>query len=328
LETAVERLSRYLESANDKQRLFFDFVYSKSNTCSSHLSSIDKEFQAIVMYTYGGMHHSAKVFLNAICNALDPAVCLLSHSEFKDELRSHIAIAMQRGNAAIMIEDSVRMRMMECARNRSRYYAARRSRHRAPLRDGSSQGEQVDAACLMRRSPPRVDGFIACNNDSDGVSRMTGGCSGIGVDGPGVVEGRKAVGGLDSRVPAAVGLMDSDVAGTGEDGDTAMVAATAAVVRVAAAAGSAAAADAAAAEDNALLPCQRDAAVAAQLAAVSVCGDVGDVCMSGDSVDGVNGVGAVSEVGALGGCFSEWFAGPILPVVSSAAVRGEDGEES
>jgi hypothetical protein len=104
----------------------------------------DKEFQAIVMYTYGGLHHSAKVFFNAICNSLDPALCLLSHSEFKDELRGHIAIALQRGNAAIMMEDSVRVRMMESARKKRRYFAAKKSRHQAAMRGDSSQEELVN----------------------------------------------------------------------------------------------------------------------------------------------------------------------------------------
>ena len=82
----------------------------------------DKKFQAIVMYTYGGLHTSARKFIKAICDSLDPALCLLSHTEFRAELYAHIAIALQRGNAEIMIEDTQRKEM-----------------HRAPQRHALSQ---------------------------------------------------------------------------------------------------------------------------------------------------------------------------------------------
>ena len=93
----------------------------------------DKEFQAIVMHTYGGLHQSAVTFLNAICNSLDPALCLLTRAEFKAELRAHIAIALQRGNAAIMIEDSVRVRAVRRGRRwRGRRWRGRRIVLRQP----------------------------------------------------------------------------------------------------------------------------------------------------------------------------------------------------
>jgi hypothetical protein len=288
----------------------------------------DKEFQAIAMYTYGGMHHSAKVFLNAICGALDPAVCLLSHSEFKDELKSHIAIALQRGNAAIMIEDSVRARMTENARTRRRYFAAKKSRHQAAVRDASSRDEQVDAACLMRGSPPRVAGLAAGGSDGESDNRcLVDACGGVRVDRPGAQDGGHMVRGVNDRGDVAeCGNMPMREAGAGAGSAAGLFSPSArsafdplgqAPSASLPTACSASASAASAALDAGVL--QHDEVVAganenddaamvnapavgmhiaaddpAAAAAASVRGDVRDVCMSGDRVDSVDSVGGVS----------------------------------
>ena len=69
------------------------------------------DFGSIVLYTYGGFHRSALSFINKLADSVDTATCLLSRADFKRTLLlQHIAIAMQRGNADIMIQDSQRQR--------------------------------------------------------------------------------------------------------------------------------------------------------------------------------------------------------------------------
>lgn len=70
----------------------------------------DMDFIAIVLYTHGGLHRSALRFIQRLTNSLDPVTSLLSRSEFNFMLRQHIAIAVQRGNATIMMQDQYRQR--------------------------------------------------------------------------------------------------------------------------------------------------------------------------------------------------------------------------
>jgi hypothetical protein len=128
---------------------------AKTSKYQAMAAQHDKQFHAIVLYTYGGLHSSAKTFLAAICDALDPALCLLSYAEFKAELHAHIAIAVQRGNAAIMIEDSVQARMRDAPLTRRRYAAARRAALRAAAAgDNAGRGVRQDGAQLMRGARP------------------------------------------------------------------------------------------------------------------------------------------------------------------------------
>src|SRR5271170_7399819 len=60
-------------------------------------AAIDMEFQAIVLYTYGGFHKSAISFIGKLTESLDPATCLISRAGFRQQLKQHIAIAVQRG---------------------------------------------------------------------------------------------------------------------------------------------------------------------------------------------------------------------------------------
>src|ERR1700761_4624369 len=68
------------------------------------------EFLHIVLYTYGGFHRTATKFIKSLVDSLDPATSLVSRSEFKQALKEHIAIALQRGNAELMIRASQRQR--------------------------------------------------------------------------------------------------------------------------------------------------------------------------------------------------------------------------
>ena len=60
--------------------------------------------------TTGGFHSSALKVIRKMAESLDPACCLLSRAEWKRMLMEHIAIAVQRGNADIMIQASQRSR--------------------------------------------------------------------------------------------------------------------------------------------------------------------------------------------------------------------------
>lgn len=71
-------------------------------------ANIDMEFLPIVLYTYGGFHKSALRFIDRLTESLDTATCLMSRADFKQELKKHIAIAVQRGTADIMIQDHQR----------------------------------------------------------------------------------------------------------------------------------------------------------------------------------------------------------------------------
>ncbi len=64
----------------------------------------------ILRYTYGGLHKSTTKFIKSLVDSLDPATCLVSRLEFRQALKEHIAIALQRGNADVMIRASQRQR--------------------------------------------------------------------------------------------------------------------------------------------------------------------------------------------------------------------------
>jgi hypothetical protein len=120
---------------------------------------IDMKFSAFVLYTYGGFHRSALSFVKQMGSAVDPATCLTSYTRWKQDLMERIAIAVQRGNADIMIQHSVRMRGKTWPRRRGARIlpsqaAHSRSRGRIRRRRGSTtagglQGTQ-DARALAR----------------------------------------------------------------------------------------------------------------------------------------------------------------------------------
>ena len=74
------------------------------------VESQDIRFSPLIFYTYGGFHRSALSFIKLMTAALDEQACLLSRAEWKKQLLEHIAIAVQRGNADIMIRNDQRGR--------------------------------------------------------------------------------------------------------------------------------------------------------------------------------------------------------------------------
>ena len=89
--------------------------------------ALEMEFCAIVLYTYGGFHASALSFIRQLGLALDPATCLISHTKWRTALMEHIAVAVQRGNADIMIQHSARLRGMAWPTRRAARHPHRRS---------------------------------------------------------------------------------------------------------------------------------------------------------------------------------------------------------
>lgn len=82
----------------------------KNDKYSQLASCTGTEFLPIVLYTYGGFHRSTNHFIKRLVDSLDPATSLVSKLEFKQALKEQIAIALQRGNAELMIRASQRQR--------------------------------------------------------------------------------------------------------------------------------------------------------------------------------------------------------------------------
>jgi hypothetical protein len=64
--------------------------------------SHDMHFSPFVLYSTGGWHSSATAVLRKLSAAVEPAYCLMSRRDWEAHLTQQIAIALQRGNAAIM----------------------------------------------------------------------------------------------------------------------------------------------------------------------------------------------------------------------------------
>jgi len=112
----------------------------KEDSYTSLAAANDMLFKAIVLYTYGGFHRSALAFIKQLADALDPHSCLLSRTEWMRALKAHIAIAVQRGNADIMIQD-VQRSWSGTPQSKRRRRAAR-TRHRKLWCDvGKGNGE-------------------------------------------------------------------------------------------------------------------------------------------------------------------------------------------
>jgi len=82
----------------------------KNDLYADMAQQCEMEFGALVLYTYGGFHSSALKFISQMAKAVDPATCLTSPSQWKRELMEQIAIAVQRGNANIMIRAAQQQR--------------------------------------------------------------------------------------------------------------------------------------------------------------------------------------------------------------------------
>jgi len=96
--------SRGVEAVGDSREAEKDGLYADM------AKQIGMEFSAFVLYSYGGTHKSAVSFIRRLGTAADPATCLMSYTQWKRELMEQVAIAVQRGNANIMIQDSIRRR--------------------------------------------------------------------------------------------------------------------------------------------------------------------------------------------------------------------------
>ena len=93
------------------------------------------EFCAVVLYTYGGFDASALAFIQRMAKAVDPATCLTSPTRWRRELMEQMAIAVQRGNADIMITAAQRMR--------GKAWVQRRRPHSAPRRCDRSRSRVI-----------------------------------------------------------------------------------------------------------------------------------------------------------------------------------------
>jgi hypothetical protein len=108
----------------------------KDDRYADMAAAVDMRFSAVVLYTYGGFHASALSFINQMARAIDPATCLVSPGQWKQSLKEHIAIAVQRGTADIMVRDSQRAYAIAWPRRAARTY--HRHRHSGSRRFGGS----------------------------------------------------------------------------------------------------------------------------------------------------------------------------------------------
>jgi hypothetical protein len=97
----------------------------KDATYTPMAEALGVRFSPFVLYTYGGFHKSALSFVDQMAGAYDPAVALVSLSEWKDGLKDRIAICVQRCTANIVIEDARLARAAAFVKGRRRARAAR-----------------------------------------------------------------------------------------------------------------------------------------------------------------------------------------------------------
>jgi hypothetical protein len=147
---------RGVEAVGDEREV------EKDNNYAAMAKAIDMEFIPFVLYTYGGFHSSALKVIQRMAESLDPACCLLSRAEWKRMLMQHIAIAVQRGNADIMIQASQRSREALLGRPAR----TRRPKRSQPIgSDRSPHAASVVSAGLL--SPLRATECGAAGSVSD-----------------------------------------------------------------------------------------------------------------------------------------------------------------
>jgi hypothetical protein len=163
-----------VEAVGDSRQAEKDDLYADM------AEQIDMKFGAFVLYTYGGFHKSALSFIKQLGGAVDPATCLTSFTRWKQDLMEHIAIAVQRGNANIMIQHSQRLRGKTWPRRRkarsfprSRPLTRRRARHLTGEDTNCEQQQYQNTraiACVARLiglAEPEVSSSNCDNNDAD-----------------------------------------------------------------------------------------------------------------------------------------------------------------
>ncbi len=108
----------------------------KDATYTPMAEALGVRFSPFVLYTYGGFHKSALSFIDQMAAAYDPAVALVSLSEWKEGLKDRIAVSVQRCTANIVIEDARLARAADFVKRRRR--AARHARSWARRRGATS----------------------------------------------------------------------------------------------------------------------------------------------------------------------------------------------
>jgi hypothetical protein len=139
--------SRGVEAVGDKGEAVKDNDYKRVAEESG------MEFTAIVLYTYGGFHRSALRFVKRLGRALDTASSLYSLTEWKRSLKEHMAMAVQRGSANIMILHSQRARSAGVGRVWKRHHARLRQLARV-------QEQLVTPPIGWYRSDGRIAGLM------------------------------------------------------------------------------------------------------------------------------------------------------------------------
>ena len=104
----------------------------KDNSYVPMADTLGVRFTPFVLYTYGGFHKSALSTVEQLAAASDPAVALVSLSDWKADVKNRIAVCVQRHTANIVIDDDRRARsagVLTRRRRPGRRPAARRRPH-------------------------------------------------------------------------------------------------------------------------------------------------------------------------------------------------------
>ena len=133
----------------------------KDNGYAEMARAVDMEFHPIVFYTYGGFHRSALKFVSTLVDSFDPAVSLMSRATYKLELKQHIAIAVQRGNADVMIRHSQATRKGWFTSFPEHHQLARRS---LPVRVSETDEVVSDSPHTASPASPAVSFFPSPNS--------------------------------------------------------------------------------------------------------------------------------------------------------------------
>ena len=78
--------SRDVEAIGDEREA------EKNSLYADMAEAIDMSFSAFVLYTHGGFHRSALSFIKSMASAVDPATCLTSATQWRQDLMERIAI--------------------------------------------------------------------------------------------------------------------------------------------------------------------------------------------------------------------------------------------
>ena len=80
--------SRDVEAVGDAREAEKDSLYADV------VEQQDMKFSAFVLYTHGGFHRSALSFIKSMASAVDPATCLTSPAQWRQDLMERIAICL------------------------------------------------------------------------------------------------------------------------------------------------------------------------------------------------------------------------------------------